>query len=131
MSKRGNGYGSENRVNILKKVKVGKNWNLYPAVGSSLPAAKLKPGQGQVCKKCYRMISAEPVEDPSEVQWTSTNMSETSSEGGPLRHAATLSRIPCFIWLKGRSAASRTNSLMPATPNISSRELNTSVIPSV
>jgi hypothetical protein len=32
MSKRGNGYGSENRINILKKVKVGKNWNLYPAV---------------------------------------------------------------------------------------------------
>jgi hypothetical protein len=32
MSRRGNGYGSENRVNILKKVKVGKNWNLYPAV---------------------------------------------------------------------------------------------------
>src|SRR5580700_768542 len=32
MSKRGNGYGSETRVNILKKVKVGKNWNLYPAV---------------------------------------------------------------------------------------------------
>jgi integrase len=32
MSKRGNGYGSENRVNILRKVKVGKNWNLYPAV---------------------------------------------------------------------------------------------------
>jgi integrase/recombinase XerD len=32
MSKRGNGYGSESRVNILKKVKVGKNWNLYPAV---------------------------------------------------------------------------------------------------
>jgi integrase/recombinase XerD len=27
-----NGYGSENRVNILKKVKIGKNWNLYPAV---------------------------------------------------------------------------------------------------
>jgi len=32
MSKRGNGYGSENRVNILKKVKVGPNWNLHPAV---------------------------------------------------------------------------------------------------
>jgi len=32
MSKRGNGYGTENRVNILKKVKVGKNWNLHPAV---------------------------------------------------------------------------------------------------
>lgn len=32
MSKRGNSYGSENRVNILKKIKVGKNWNLYPAV---------------------------------------------------------------------------------------------------
>src|SRR5260370_15191552 len=32
MSKRGNAYGSENRVNILKKVKVGPNWNLYPAV---------------------------------------------------------------------------------------------------
>jgi integrase/recombinase XerD len=32
MSKRGNGYDSENRVNILKKDKVGKNWNLYPAV---------------------------------------------------------------------------------------------------
>jgi len=32
MSKRGNGYGSEQRVNILKKVKIGKNWNLYPAV---------------------------------------------------------------------------------------------------
>src|SRR5260370_29036946 len=32
MSKRGNGYGSETRVNILKKVKVSRNWNLYPAV---------------------------------------------------------------------------------------------------
>lgn len=32
MSKRGNGYGSTNRVNILKKVKVGRTWNLYPAV---------------------------------------------------------------------------------------------------
>ena len=32
MSKRGNGYGSENRVNILKKIKIGKTWNLYPAV---------------------------------------------------------------------------------------------------
>jgi len=32
MSKRGNGYGSANCVNILKKSKVGKNWNLYPAV---------------------------------------------------------------------------------------------------
>ena len=32
MSKRGNGYGSETRVNILKKIKVGGNWNLYPAV---------------------------------------------------------------------------------------------------
>ena len=30
MSKRGNGYG-KNRVNILKKVKVGKIWNFYPA----------------------------------------------------------------------------------------------------
>jgi len=32
MSKRGNGYSSENRLNILKKVKVGTSWNLYPAV---------------------------------------------------------------------------------------------------
>ncbi len=32
MSKRGNGYDSENRVNILKKVKIGKTWNLNPAV---------------------------------------------------------------------------------------------------
>jgi integrase/recombinase XerD len=32
MSKRGNGYFTENRVNILKKVKVGHTWNLYPAV---------------------------------------------------------------------------------------------------
>jgi hypothetical protein len=32
MSRRGNGYGSENRVNILKKIKVGKSWTLYPAV---------------------------------------------------------------------------------------------------
>jgi hypothetical protein len=40
MSKRGNSYGSENRVNILKKVKVGKNWNLYPAVVE--PAGKLR-----------------------------------------------------------------------------------------
>src|SRR5260370_8177315 len=32
MSKRGNGYGSETRVNILKKVKIGSSWNLYPAV---------------------------------------------------------------------------------------------------
>jgi integrase/recombinase XerD len=32
MSKHGNGYVRENRVNILKKVKIGKTWNLYPAV---------------------------------------------------------------------------------------------------
>ena len=32
MSKRGYGYGSGNRANILEKVKVGPNWNLYPAV---------------------------------------------------------------------------------------------------
>src|SRR5258708_39802460 len=32
MPKRGNGYGSETRVNILKKVKIGPDWNLYPAV---------------------------------------------------------------------------------------------------
>jgi hypothetical protein len=31
LSKRGNGYGNH-RVNILKKVKVGKTWNFYPAV---------------------------------------------------------------------------------------------------
>jgi integrase len=35
MSKRGNGYGPENRVNILKKVKVGITWNLFPAVVES------------------------------------------------------------------------------------------------
>ena len=34
MSKRGNGYGAH-RVNILKKVKVGKIWNFYPAVVES------------------------------------------------------------------------------------------------
>jgi integrase/recombinase XerD len=34
MSKRGNGYGA-NRVNILKKVKVGKIWNFYPGVVES------------------------------------------------------------------------------------------------
>src|SRR5258707_9405847 len=32
MYKRGNGYGSETRVNILKKIKVRRIWNLYPAV---------------------------------------------------------------------------------------------------
>ena len=32
MSKRGNRCGGESRINILKKVKVGKNWSLYPAV---------------------------------------------------------------------------------------------------
>lgn len=32
MSKRGNGYCRENRVNILKKIKVGSCWNLFPAV---------------------------------------------------------------------------------------------------
>jgi hypothetical protein len=70
------------------------------------------------------------IEGPSEDQLTSTNTSETSSEGGPLRHASTLSRIPSIISPKGRSAASRTNSRRPGTPSISSRELKTSVIPS-
>jgi hypothetical protein len=43
MSKRGNGYGSENRVNILKKLKVSQNWNLYPAVVEpNCTGAKLK-----------------------------------------------------------------------------------------
>jgi hypothetical protein len=40
MSKRGNGYGGENRVNLLKKVKGGTNWNLYPAVVQ--PTGKLR-----------------------------------------------------------------------------------------
>jgi hypothetical protein len=70
------------------------------------------------------------IEGPTEVQSTSTNTSETSSEIGPLRHAPTMSRIPSIISLKGRSAASRTNSRRPVTPSISSRELKTSVIPS-
>jgi hypothetical protein len=35
MSKPGNGCGSENRVNIPQKAKVGKNWNLFPAVVES------------------------------------------------------------------------------------------------
>jgi hypothetical protein len=36
MSKRGNGYGGENRVNILKKAKARANRNLDPAVVGSL-----------------------------------------------------------------------------------------------
>jgi integrase/recombinase XerD len=32
MSKHGNDYGAENRVNILKKVKINNIWNLFPAV---------------------------------------------------------------------------------------------------
>ena len=56
MSKRGNGYG-ENRVNILKKVKVGKIWNFYPAVVE--PNGKLRDkvlGRGHVqvhLEGCY------------------------------------------------------------------------------
>ena len=40
MSKRGNGCGNENRINILKKAKVGTSWNLYPAV--VVPNGKLR-----------------------------------------------------------------------------------------
>src|SRR5260370_5238391 len=40
MSKSGNGYGREARVNILQNVKVGANRNLYPAVGE--PNGKLR-----------------------------------------------------------------------------------------
>jgi hypothetical protein len=43
MSKRGNGYGGENRDNLLKKVKVGATWNLYPAVVQ--PTGKLRDKQ--------------------------------------------------------------------------------------
>jgi len=49
MSKRGNGCGSENRVKILKKVKTGKAWNLYPAAVE--PNGKLRKkvrGRGKV-----------------------------------------------------------------------------------
>src|SRR5215472_15082864 len=71
-----------------------------------------------------------PAEGPSEVQLTSTNTSEASSEGGPLRHASTLSRIPFIISLKGRIAASRTNFRKPVKPTITTCELKTSEIPS-
>ncbi len=35
MPKRNPGYGAAGRVNFLKKVKVGKTWNFYPAVVES------------------------------------------------------------------------------------------------
>src|SRR5258708_12132615 len=77
MSKRGNGYGSEHRVNILKKVKVGKNWNLYPAVVE--PNGKLRDkvrvrGKVQVHPEGYYYIEwgqdgrkREQVKDRAEV----------------------------------------------------------------
>src|SRR5258707_611529 len=64
-------------------------------------------------------------------QRTCTNMRETSSVGGPSRHAATPSRMPCFIWSEGRDEVRRTISWTPSMPSISPRELKTSVIPSV
>ena len=96
------------------------------AIATNIFVSPLLSGHSQgVRRRLYSRI-----EGPSEVQLTSTNTSETSSEGGPLRHASTLSRIPSIISLKGRSAASRINFRRPGTPSISSRELKTSVIPS-
>jgi integrase/recombinase XerD len=59
MSKRGNGYGTENLLNILKKVKVGRAWNLYPAVVE--PNGKLRDkvrvhGQVEVHSEGYYYI---------------------------------------------------------------------------
>ena len=77
MSKRGNGYGSETRVKILKKVKVGKNWNLYPAVVE--PNGKLRDkvrvrGKVEVHPEGYYYIEwwqdgrkREQIEDRAEV----------------------------------------------------------------
>ena len=39
--------------------------------------------------------------------------------GGPSRHSATRSRMPCFISLNGSSEVSRTNFCTPSTPSIS------------
>lgn len=64
-------------------------------------------------------------------QRTCTTMSETSSVGGPLRQAATPSRMACFISWAGKDDDCRTISQTPGMPSISPRELKTSVIPSV
>jgi hypothetical protein len=73
-SKRGNGYGSENRVNILKKVKVGKNWNLYPAV--------VEPNGNSAT----RSVCA--------AKWNSIPRGTTTSSGGKTEENA---RSPCCL----------------------------------
>lgn len=77
MSKRGNGYCSETRVNILKKVKVGPNWNLYPAVvepNGKLPDKVRVRGKVQVHPEGYYYIEwwqdgrkRAQIRDPAEV----------------------------------------------------------------
>jgi hypothetical protein len=77
MSKRSNGYGTGNRVNILKKVKVSATWNLYPAVVE--PNGKLRDkvlvrGKVQVHPEGYYYIEwwqdgrkREQIKDRAEV----------------------------------------------------------------
>jgi hypothetical protein len=62
MSKRGNGYGSENRVNILKKVKVGRT-------GTSIP-----PSLSLTVNSAIRSVCAE--------KWKFIPRDTTTSSGG-------------------------------------------------
>src|SRR5947209_440543 len=64
-------------------------------------ACKNQHQSGKECRplECHGLSSLMKF-SPVQRTWTSTR--ETSSVGGPLRQAATPSRIPCFISCSGK-----------------------------
>ena len=110
MSKRGNGYGSENRVNILKKIKVGASWNLYPAVVE--PNGKLRDkvrvrGKVEVHPEGYYYIEwwqdgrkREQVKDRAEVlDLTAGKRSNSRRTGLESRRLHRTGKGPGLLWL--------------------------------
>ena len=103
MYKRGNGYGIETRVNILKTVKVDRNWNLYPAVVE--PNGKLRDkvrirGQVELHPERYNYIEwwqdgrkREQIKDRAK-SWTErvaklSNLKRTARASKPFKKTGT------------------------------------------
>ena len=118
MSKRGNGYGSENRVNILKKIKVGANWNLYPAVE---PNGKLRDkvrvrGKVEAHPEGYYYIEwwqdgrkREQVKDRAEVlDLAAGKRSNSRRTGLESRRFMRTGKGPGSVWLKLQRRISKT-----------------------
>ncbi len=97
---------------LMKQKAVEVNENLLDDIGAEVNLQRT--GDHTLFASARRSSFASWLNNLAEtLQATSTRTKETSSAGGPSRHSATRSRIPCFISRKGSSEVSRTNFCTP------------------